>query len=62
MTSNETIDFMKYLQEKANEEDTKARFSAVDEKYKTLLENYNLLLKTCHELEEFIKYLQTLLQ
>ncbi|KAM3138259.1 hypothetical protein pb186bvf_009722 [Paramecium bursaria] len=61
MTSNETVDFMKQIQQKADEEDTKAKFAGVDEKYKSLVDNYNNLLKTIAELEEFINYLQSLL-
>lgn len=53
---------MKYLQEKANEEDTKVRFCAVDERYKTLADNYKLLESQCKELADFINYLETLLR
>ncbi|CAK89525.1 unnamed protein product (macronuclear) [Paramecium tetraurelia] len=61
MTSNDNTDLQRQLAEKANEEDTKAKFTALEEKYKTMAENYGILAKGMKELEEFSNYLQTLL-
>lgn len=34
-----------------------AKFAALEEKYKTMAENYNILAKGMKELEEFSNYL-----